>query len=130
MFQRARIELLVCQKMNHAVQCSTPVQLVDEAKRVARSRNILPVGYPMKWNSSLAFDFDGNSEGLVGIVRLAIFRVFDWGSRSETMTSAGGVTTDIGLSEIDATVGEHASVRQAVPSRITAESLTVGMPPR
>ena len=45
------------------------------------------------------------------------------------MTSFGNLITDIGLSEIDAMVGQNISVGQVGPSRLPAGSVNVEMPP-
>ena len=87
-------EVVGVTKLSHAAQNSTPVKLVVEARRVARSLSITSVRPLVKRISNVDSGIDESSEGLDGCVRPAIFRKFALGIRSETMTSVGGVTTD------------------------------------
>ena len=100
----------------HAVPTSTPVELVVEVKRVARSMKVIPIGSPARRISSVDLGIDEVFGGVIRSVQQAKLRRFDVGSRVQTMTSAGCVTRETGLSEKFAMDGQCASFRQIGPS--------------
>ena len=117
-------------RLSQVVQSLTFVKLVVEATRVKRSMDLNPVEFRVKRVSNVAFGIDKNSEGLVGSVRPVKSRKLDLRIKWEALTSAGGMTGDFGLSEVDAMLGTHASVRPTGSSRFPAESSKVKRPTR
>ena len=117
-------------RVSHAVQSLTPVKFVVEVGRVSRSMEVTVIGCHVKRISSEAFDVDESIGGLVGILRLAIFKKLNLVSRPKTITSARSVTTEAVLSEIDAMAREGALVGHIGPSWFPVEGVNAEMSPR
>ena len=85
-------------------------------------RELLPVGFrivgsPLKRVAIFVFNVGESSENLVGASRLAKVMRSNFGPSGRSVTSVGGTSTDFGLSNIDAMVGQFGPSRQAGLSR-------------
>ena len=75
----------------------------------------------MKRVAKFAFNEGQSLEDLVDASRLAKPMRSDFGSNDRKLTSVGGMSTEIGLSNIDAMVGQCNPSGQAGPSRNPVE---------
>ena len=91
-------------RISHFVLSSTPVKLPEEGSRDSMSLGGASKGFPMKRASKVLFTLDEVCGDVVERVRSAKSSKSDLGNSSRTVMLAGGVTTEIGLSKIDAMV--------------------------
>ena len=82
----------------------------------------------MKRVANVALNVDNWSEDLVGVSQTTRVLRSDFGLGNRTVTSVGGVSSDIGFSDTDAMVGQCSPPVQAGPSRVLAGFGGVDMP--
>ena len=98
------------------VNSSTPLKQGQLTRKKLFPMDHPPVAAPTKRIAIVAFIVDESSEDLVGASRLTKVIRSDFGLSDKTVTYVGGVSTVIGLADIDAIVGQCVPSGQAGPS--------------
>ena len=115
--------------VSHNVINSTSLKLLKETRRESLSADT-PLLDPLCCAANVAFDVNESSENLVGTSRPANVSMSAFAHSDRTVTFVGGVSADIGLSNIDAMAEQCSATVRVRPSEVLVGFVDVALLPR
>ena len=114
--------------VSHIVISPTPLKLLKETRRQSLSLSLEPPMLDPRCSvANVAFDVSESSENLAGTCRQAKVRMSDFGHNDRTVTSVGGVSTNVGLSDLDPMAEQCTATVRVSRSRVLVGLVNVEM---